>query len=183
MSTPYLGQISMFGGNFAPTGWALCNGQTLPISQYTALFSLLGTTYGGNGVSTFNLPNLQSRLPVHEGTGPGLSTYVLGQSAGTPTVTIDMTTMPMHTHTLNATQTLGTTGTIGNTVLPAQPAPTSKQPLFYAAPVAGQPPPVPVQLAGGSCGPAGGSQPHTNMMPSLCITFIIALSGIYPSRS
>ncbi len=183
MGTPYLGQISMFAGNFAPRGWAMCNGQLLNISQYSALYSLLGTYYGGDGVQTFALPNLISRLPVHIGTGLGLSTYVLGQSAGTDTVTITTQTMPTHTHTLNATQALGTTGTIATNLLPAQPTGPIVKPEFYAAAVTGQPPPVPQQMAGGACTPAGGSQPHNNMMPSLCITFIIALQGAYPSRS
>src|ERR1700693_2766888 len=103
MSNVFLGQISMFGGNFAPRGFALCNGQTLPITQNAALFSLLGTTYGGNGQTTFALPNLQSRLPVHQGQGPGLSNYVMGQTGGATAVTINSTTMPAHSHTFNAT--------------------------------------------------------------------------------
>jgi len=182
MGTPYLGQISMFGGNFAPSGWALCNGQTLNISQYTALYALLGTTYGGDGVSTFLLPNLQSRLPIHQGQGGGLSNYVLGQAAGVANVTIDNSTMPTHAHSLNATTAVATTGTIGSSVIPAQPT-GSKGPLFYAAPTQGQPPLTPQQMATGVCGVGGGSQPHNNMMPSLCISFIIALVGVFPSRS
>jgi microcystin-dependent protein len=183
MSTPFLGQISMFGGNFAPRGWAMCNGQLLNISQYTALYSLIGTTYGGNGTTNFALPNLVSRLPVHIGTGLGLSPYVLGQTGGADAVTITTATMPTHLHTLNATQALGSTGTIAANLLPAQPTGPIASPEFYAAPVSGQQPPTPQAMAGGACSMTGGSQPHTNMMPSLCITFIIALQGAYPSRS
>lgn len=183
MGTPFLGQITMFAGNFAIDGWAFCNGQTMPISQYTALYSLLGTTYGGDGISTFMLPNLQSRLPVSQGHGPGLSNYVLGQAAGTASVAVDTTTMPAHVHTLNATQALGNTVTIANNLLPAQPTGSATNPELYATQGSGQPPLTPVAMAAGACGPAGGSQPHNNMMPSLCITFIIALVGAYPSRS
>src|SRR5260370_29015169 len=106
---------------FAPKSWALCNGQTLPINQNQALFALLGTTYGGNGVNTFALPNLQPRLPIHQGQGSGLSPYTLGQTGGTQNVTIDQTTMPAHNHTLNATTAVATAATIGNTLLPAAP--------------------------------------------------------------
>jgi microcystin-dependent protein len=181
MATPYLGQISMFAGNFAPRNYSFCNGQQLAIQQYTALFSLLGTTYGGNGVSTFNLPNLISRLPVGQGTGTGLSNYQLGQVGGTDPVTITTQTMPLHTHTLNATTTQASTTAIGNTVLPGKPT-TPSDVYFYAFPVAGQPALTMVALAGGVVGNAGGNQPHTNLMPSLCITFIIAMQGVYPSR-
>lgn len=182
MGTPYLGQISMFGGNFAPTGWAMCNGQLMSISQNTALYSLLGTTYGGDGIQTFALPNLQSRLPVHVGTGPGLSPYVLGQNGGVSDVTITTQTMPAHTHALNATKTNATTNTISNSSLPGQPT-AGSTPRFYGNPQQGQPPLIPFSMASGAVGMAGGNQPHTNMMPSLCITFIIALQGVYPSRS
>jgi microcystin-dependent protein len=183
MGTPYLGQIATFGGNFAPSGWALCDGQLLSISQYTALYSLLGTYYGGNGTTNFALPNLISRLPVHIGTGLGLSQYVLGQSGGTGAVTLTTQTMPTHTHSLNATQALATSGTIATNLLPAQPTGPIANPEFYAAPVSGQPPPVPQTMAAGTCTMTGGNLPHTNMMPSLCVTFIIALVGAYPSRS
>jgi microcystin-dependent protein len=182
MGTPYLGQISMFGGIYAPANWAMCNGQLLSISQNTALYSLLGTAYGGDGVSTFGLPNLISRVPIHVGQGLGLSHYLLGQTGGADNVSLDMTTMPGHTHTLNATTANASTGTIGNTVIPAQPVATSG-PFFYASQGQGQPALVPKAMAAGACGPMGGSLPHTNMMPTLCITFIIALAGAYPSRS
>jgi microcystin-dependent protein len=182
MSTPYLGQISMFGGNYAPVNWAFCNGQIMAINQNQALFAVLGTTYGGNGVTTFALPNLISRLSVDQGTGPGLSTYALGQPGGAGTVTITPQTMPTHTHTLNATQTQATATSIGNTVLPGKPT-AGTSPEFYSFQPSGQPPLQMIALAAGAVGNTGGTQPHNNLMPSLCITFIIALQGIFPSRS
>lgn len=182
MTNVFLGQIDMFGGNFAPRGFAFCNGQLMSISQNSALFALIGTTYGGDGVTTFALPDLRSRLPVHQGQGPGLSNYNLGQSGGSSTVTIDNSTMPMHVHTLNATQTIANATTISNTVLPGQPT-NGSPPAFYAGPVSGQPPLTPHPMNAGACSTAGGSQPHSNLMPSLCVTFIIALQGIFPSRN
>ncbi|MBS0247528.1 MAG: phage tail protein [Proteobacteria bacterium] len=181
MSQPFVGQIDMFGGNFAPKGFAMCNGQIMSISQNQALFSLIGTYYGGNGVSTFALPDLQSRLPIHEGQGPGLSNYVIGQPGGTPQVTLNTSQIPQHMHMLNAAPATATATTIGSTVVPAT-ATGSGSPLFYCHPVTGQPAPSPKALATGVCGMAGQSQPHANLMPSLCITFIIALQGVFPSR-
>ena len=182
MSQVFIGQISMFGGNFAPRNFAFCNGQLLAISQNQALFSLLGTTYGGDGRTTFALPDLRSRLSVHVGQGPGLSNYTLGQTGGGAVETIIAATMPAHNHTLQATQTIATTATIGTSVLPGQPT-VGSPPGFYAVAQAGQPPLIPQQLDAATCSIAGGSQPHTNLMPSLCITFIIALQGIFPSRN
>ena len=186
MSNAFLGQITMFGGNFAPKGTALCNGQTLPINQNQALFSLLGTTYGGNGATTFQLPNLQSQLPIHQGQGTGLSNYALGQNGGTPSVTIDQSTMPQHNHAFNATTTPATAAAIANNLLPgaAPVAPAVPNWLLYAFnngnPVLNL---VPHPMGPGVAGTAGGSQPHTNLMPSLCISFIIYLQGIFPSRN
>jgi microcystin-dependent protein len=182
MSQPYVGQITMFGGNFAPRGYMFCNGQLVPIAQYQALFSLIGTNYGGNGTTNFALPNLQSCLSNHMGQGPGLANYDIGQTAGTETVTITTATMPQHSHLLLATTGPATTGTVGNTVVPATAA-GSKPPDFYAANISGQPVLQMVALNPTSCGPAGQSQPHDNLMPSLCITFIIAVTGIFPSRN
>jgi microcystin-dependent protein len=181
MSNVFLGQITMFGGNFAPRGFAFCNGQLLAIAQNQALFALLGTAYGGNGIQNFGLPNLQSSLAVDVGHGPGLSNYNLGQTGGTTSITITSATMPIHNHTLNATAGQASTASIGNTVIPGQP--TVAKAEFYAAQGQGQPPVDVNKLNSAVCGPAGGSQPHTNLMPSLCITFVIALQGIFPSRS
>ena len=131
MSTQYVAQISMFGGNFAPRQWALCNGQLMSIAQNQALFSLIGTTYGGDGIQTFALPNMVSRLSVHFGTGPGLSSYELGQTGGAPTVTISTATMPSHNHGLNAAKVNAATANITPTSLPAQP--TAGSPLAQPA--------------------------------------------------
>lgn len=182
MSQPYLGQITMFGGNFAPRGYALCDGQLLSINQYSALFSLIGTIYGGNGTTNFALPNLQSRLSNHMGRGPGLSLYALGQSAGEPAVTITSSTMPGHTHMLYASAGLANTGTVGSSVAPATST-GSHTAAFYATEKTGEPPLTKHAMAAAACNPSGGNLPHDNLMPSLCITFIIALQGIFPSRN
>jgi len=182
MSNVFLGQIMMFGGNFAPRTFAFCNGQLLSIAQNSALFALLGTTYGGDGVTTFALPNLQSRLPIHQGTGTGLSNYQLGQAAGSPEVTITQSTMPQHTHVLNASTTNATAVAISGTVVPGQPT-GSTAPLFYASQQPNQPAPVPQLMDPRACSIAGNGLPHSNLMPSLCISFVIALQGVFPSRN
>lgn len=182
MSNVFIGQIMMFGGNFAPRGFAFCNGQTLPISQYTALFSLLGTAYGGNGTTTFQLPNLQSQVPIHQGNGLGLSDYQIGQTGGTANVTLTGNEMAAHSHGLNATTATATVSAIGNTTLPGQPT-VGNPPHFYAAQPQGGPALNLYTFNPAVCGNAGGSQPHPNLMPTLCITFCIALEGIFPSRN
>jgi microcystin-dependent protein len=182
MAQSYLGQIVMAGFNFAPRGYALCNGQTLSIQQNTALFSLLGTTYGGNGTSTFALPNLQSQFPVHQGQGPGLSPYVIGQTSGTTSVTLNTQEIPSHNHAFVATTASATTAVIASNSLLATPTAASAT-LYAVSQSAPNPPLVAQQMAPNSCGVAGGSQPHNNLMPSLCITFAIALAGVFPSRN
>jgi microcystin-dependent protein len=180
MSNAFTGQITMFGGNFAPRGFAFCNGQLMPISQNPALFSLIGTIYGGDGKTTFALPNLQSRLPMHQGQGPGLTNRQIGQASGTNEVTLQVNAMPAHDHALNATTATATDNTIAGNLLPGQPT-VGNPPAFYAI----EDPNSPLnrfKLAGNS-GSAGGSQPHTNKMPSLCISFVICLSGIFPSKN
>lgn len=181
MSEYYVGEIRMFGGNFAPQNWALCNGQLLSISQNDTLFSLIGTTFGGDGVSTFALPNLQGRIGVGQGQGPGLSNRVLGQTAGSEEVMLTTPTMPGHSHMLMATLTDVNSASVGSGVLPGKP--TVANAHFYTIPVQGSPDPVPKELAVGACTNSGGNQLHDNIMPSLCVTFIIALYGIYPSRN
>lgn len=176
MADQFVSEIRMFAGNFAPTGWALCNGQILPISQNTALFSLLGTTYGGNGVSTFALPNLQGSAPLGAGQGPGLSQRILGETGGQQAVTLINSQMPAHSHTAMAS-------TAGGVDSPAGAAwgesKLGKTPLnTYAASGANNVPMSPQALAG-----AGGSLPHNNLPPYQCLTFIIALQGIFPPRS
>lgn len=173
MSEPFLGQIMTAGFNFAPRGWAFCNGQILSIQQNTALFSLLGTTYGGNGVSTFALPNLQSRVPVHVGQGPGLTARVLGELGGEEKHTLLVPEMPMHNHLANAAQSAnqslptgfiwGGDGT-GTLATFSNGAPDST-------------------LSPQAIGISGGSQPHNNLQPYLAFNFCIALSGVFPSRN
>lgn len=177
MSDQFLAEIRIFAGNFAPTGWAMCNGQVLPISQNTALFSLVGTYYGGNGTSNFSLPNLQSSAPLGSGQGPGLTQRFIGETAGEPTVTLLNTEMPSHSHQANAC-------TSGGVDSPANAlwgeSKLGKTPLnVYAPSTAG----TNVQMNPLALSPAGGSQPHNNLPPYLCLNFIIALQGIFPSRS
>jgi len=169
---PFVAEIRIFAGNFAPTGWALCNGQLLPISQNTALFSLLGTTYGGNGTSNFALPNLQGCIPIQSGQGPGLSFYDLGESAGVETVMLLPSEMPAHNHALEALDAPGPLSSPAGNVLARSAAGSA----LYAAP-----PNSPMNAA--SLDPAGGGQPHNNMQPYLAFTYIIAMQGVYPARS
>jgi microcystin-dependent protein len=177
MSTPYIGEIRMFafGTRGAPNNWQACDGTLLPISQYDALFALIGTTYGGDGQTTFAVPDLRGRVPIHQGTGPGLSTYVIGQRAGTETVTVLPTQMPAHTHTAVATTATGTTGTVGNTVLPG----TVNADTMYITDITGL---TAFTLAPQSVTQAGGSQPHENCMPTLTVQYCIATAGIFPSQ-
>ena len=181
MSSPYMAQILMFSGNFAPKNYLMCNGQLLPINQYQALFALLGTTYGGNGVSNFALPNLQSSLPVSWGQGNGLSFYNLGQTGGTPSVTLNQSTVPPHTHAFNTCNSAAATNskTISGNV-PGTPSVSGA--AFYATPP-GNPPIIPTALGAQSCSTIGSNQAHTNLMPSLCVTFAIAIAGVFPSRN
>jgi microcystin-dependent protein len=164
-----LAEIRMFGFNFAPTGWAQCNGQLLPISQNTALFALLGTVYGGDGKSTFALPDLQSSTTVHRGQGQGLSEYFLGQQGGAPFVTLLESEMPVHSHAYGVTEEAGASNNPGNNAPGAGSA-------IYATPAAV------TQMAAQTLMPAGGSLPHNNMMPYLVVNFCIAMQGIFPQR-
>jgi microcystin-dependent protein len=166
MSTPYIGEIRIFAGNFAPVGWLLCQGQLLPISQYDVLFNLIGTTYGGDGQNTFALPNLASRIPYHQGSG-----YALGQMGGVETVTLTQSQLPVHTHTANANTTTADQNLPGGNVWGAGSL------VAYSD----QPPTV--TMSPSALLPSGGSQPHDNMPPFLCLNFIIATEGIYPSPS
>jgi microcystin-dependent protein len=183
MSQPFIGEIRMFGGNFAPRGWALCNGQTLSINQYTALFSLLGTTYGGNGTTTFMLPNLQGQVPMNWGASPYGTQYTVGETGGSANVTLTAGQMPQHSH---QTQ-IGVSNAAGNVTDPtnAVPAqintgqvrtPTTSAFGYSSSAATGQ-------MATSAVTTTGGNQPHSNMQPYLCVTFIIALEGIFPSRN
>jgi microcystin-dependent protein len=171
MSDPFIAQIVMFGGNFAPRGWALCDGQLLPIAQNTALFSILGTTYGGDGRTTFGLPDLRGRVPVHPGNGPGLSPYQLGQRGGTESVTLNTTQIPPHSHALSAK---------GNPANDTNPAGKALGRAAEDTYVSGG---TPVPMDSASIGQAGGGQSHTNIQPYQTVNYIIALVGVFPSRN
>lgn len=180
MSEPFLGQITLYPYNFAPNGWADCAGQILPISQYTALFSLLGTQFGGNGTSNFALPNLQGSVPVGQGQLTGGSNYVMGETGGAEGVTIITGTMPAHTHPLAATTAKGTgntpSGTLFSDSLEGNPATGHKGDIYNAAS-------PDTALTGASVSRTGGNQPHNNLQPFLALRYCIALVGVYPSRS
>lgn len=173
MPEPYVGEIRMFGGNFAPNGWMFCEGQSLPISENEVLFQLIGTTYGGDGQETFNLPNLASRVPIHMGTGPDGTTYQLGEMAGTEQETLTTQQIPNHTHPFTGSTANGTIVNPGGNVLAASTS--SVQPLIQD--VADTP------LNAQCITPVGGSQPHENTQPFLCINFIISLFGVFPSQT
>ena len=178
MSNPFLAEIRMFTGNFAPKGWAQCNGQLLPISQNTALFSLLGTFYGGDGKSTFGLPNLQGSAPMHPGQGPGLSLHDLGETGGESAVTLLQTEMPAHSHAANCLSTAGDSNAPnGNTWAATAGTGRGGGPPNYST--AGPTTP----MSAGATSLSGSSQPHNNMSPYLAVTFIIALQGVFPPRS
>ncbi|MES3151816.1 phage tail protein [Sphingomonas faeni] len=180
MSDAFLGEIRMFGGSYAPVNWALCNGGTLQISDNDALFSLLGTTYGGDGVSTFMLPDLRGRLPIHQGGGPGLTPRVIGTVGGTETVTLTIPTIPGHIHSVVASTSPGTLDGPTPTALPATPT-GGVSPFLYVVP--GSSTVVPGPMAPSSIGAIGSNMPHSNLMPSQCVTFIIAVGGLFPSRN
>jgi microcystin-dependent protein len=169
MPEPYVGEIRMFAGSFAPNGWMLCEGQTLPISENEVLFQLIGTTYGGDGQSTFNLPNLASRVPVHMGTGPDGITYQIGQAAGTEQETLTVQQIPGHTHPMTASANTAS-GLSPNNAVTGE----SNSVTLY------RPGPATVALANSAIGPVGGSQPHENTQPFLVINFIISLFGVFP---
>ena len=174
MAQPYVGEIRMFAGNFAPSGWMFCEGQPLPISENEVLFTLIGTTYGGDGEETFNLPNLASRIPLHMGTGPDGTTYQIGEMAGVESVTLTTQQIPSHTHQLTAS---GTQATFTN---PANNVP-AKAPILATQTYGTDNPPD--TLNTGTIGPAGGNQPHENTQPFLCINFIISLFGVFPTQT
>lgn len=172
MSEPFIGEIKMFAGNFAPRGWALCNGQLMSIAQNTALFSLLGTTYGGDGRVTFGLPDFQSRIPIGFQQGPGLSDYPLGEMAGVETVTLLSTEMPLHSHVPQALTAPGSDSSPQNNVWAAS---SNRDAQYTGTPN--------VRMNLNALPLAGGGQPHNNEQPYLVVTFIIALMGIFPQRS
>lgn len=171
--TAYVGEIRMFAGNFAPAGWALCQGQQLAISENDVLFQLIGTTYGGDGQSTFNLPNLASRVPVHMGTAPSGNPYVIGEIAGVESVPLTVQQIPAHNHPFTGSTSNGTSTNPGGAVIGGSLS--SVQPFIQDS--------VTDAMAASAIGPAGGSQAHENIQPYLCINFIISLFGIFPSQN
>jgi microcystin-dependent protein len=167
MGQPFVGEIRMFAGNFAPAGWAFCAGQTLPISENEVLFQLIGTTYGGDGQSTFNLPDLQGRLPIHMGNG-----FIQAETGGAEEITLTVNQIPAHSHPLIATTAVGTAASPQGSVLAA----SGSSNVYRPGPGAGA-------LAPEAVGSAGGSQPHSNLQPYLGLNFIISLFGIFPSQT
>ena len=166
MAQPYVGEIRMFGGNFAPANWFFCEGQTLPISEYDTLFTLIGTSYGGDGQETFNLPDLRGRIPMHQGNG-----FILAENGGVEEVTLTQAQTPVHNHAFLADTGAGSTPTpSGNVLLAASP----NVDLFRQFPPS-------AAMSPQAIGPAGGSQPHTNFQPYLCVNFILSLFGLFPS--
>ena len=180
-SAQYIGQIVLFAGNFAPTGWAFCDGSILPILQNQALYSILGTTYGGNGTSTFALPDLRGKVPVGQGQGPTLSKYNLGQSGGVASVNLSVTEMPAHTHVMNNLPiNCDNTTATSNSPVDAVPAIITNGTKSYSTTKNAL-----MHTSVGNVGilPAGGSQPHNNIKPTIAINYIIALQGLYPPRN
>lgn len=185
---PFLGQIMLFAGNFEPRGWAFCNGQLLSIAQHTALFSILGTTYGGDGRTTFALPDLRGRVAVHEGDGPGLSSYRLGQKGGVENVTLNATQIPNHSHTagsvsLPVSSNEATSSNPADNVLASAMTSISRETTVSTNVYADAGMANGNMKTAGSTDATGGSQSHTNVQPYLATNYIIALQGIFPSRN
>jgi microcystin-dependent protein len=173
MSAPYVGEIRIFAGNFAPAGWMLCQGQLLSIAENEVLFTLIGTTYGGDGQSTFALPNLASRIPTHQGTGPGLSNQIIGQEGGNETITLTAGQMPVHNHAAICSNTGANQASPGGNFWSTDPGGNT---AAYSN-AAGS------QMAPAAVGNTGGGQPHDNLQPFVVINYIISLFGIFPSQS
>jgi microcystin-dependent protein len=167
MAQPYVGEVRMFAGNFAPAGWMFCEGQLLPISEYETLFNLIGTTYGGDGQSTFALPDLRGRIPLHMGNG-----FTLAETGGAETITLTVPQIPAHSHPYLATTNVGSQVNLNGQVVAQSP-----QIKMYIEDVPDG------TMAAGAIGSTGGSQPHDNFMPYLCVDFIISLFGIFPSQT
>lgn len=174
MADPFVAEIRIFPFNFAPRGWAFCDGQLLPLSQNTALFSLLGTTYGGNGTSNFALPDMQGRASMQPGQGPGLSLHDLGETGGSETVTLLESEIPSHSHGVNVANEGATANTTSGNLMAR---PFGRGNNLYTTVNTGL-----VAMNANACAPAGGGQPHKNMMPYLTLSYCIALQGVFPPR-
>ena len=172
MPEPFVGEIRMFAGNFAPNGWMFCEGQQLAIAENEVLFQLIGTTYGGDGEETFNLPNLASRIPIHMGAGPDGTTYTIGEAAGTESVTLTTQQIPIHNHAYLASTAVANSNAPANQVI----AQSTQRAVYFEATTTNN-------LAPSSITPVGGSQPHENCQPFLCINFIISLFGVFPQQT
>ena len=175
MGQPYVGEIRMFGGNFAPAGWMFCEGQLLPIAENETLFNLIGTTYGGDGESTFQLPDLRGRLPIHFGSADSGSTYTVGEFGGTEEVTLGIPQIPVHNHALLGSTNAATTNQLGTNVPATMLAAGTSSAYGTDAPFG--------TISPDTVSPVGGSQPHSNFQPYLCVNFIISLFGIFPSQT
>jgi microcystin-dependent protein len=175
MSTPFVGEIRMFGFSRTPSGWQACDGSLLPISEYEVLFTLLGTTYGGDGQNTFAVPDMRGRLPIHQGRGPGLSNYVIGQVSGSESVTLNTNQMPSHSHVMVATTAAASAPAPGPTRLTG----AVSNDTLYATELTGA---TPITMSTLSTSAVGGNQPHENCMPTLTVQYCIAWAGIYPSQ-
>ena len=173
MSDPFIGQIILFGGNFAPLGWAFCDGSLQSIANYNALFALIGTTYGGDGQNTFALPDLRSRIPIHQGQGNGLSNYVMGQAAGVETVILTGQQMPLHTHGVLSNSATANSDDPSNNFLAEQPGL-----LQYIAGASAN-----ATMKSNAISSSPGGQPHNNIMPVLTLNYVIALEGIFPTQN
>ncbi len=179
MSSPYVGEIRAFGFSFAPSGWAFCNGQPMSIANFQTLYAVIGTIYGGDGINTFNLPNLQGYVPMHWGTGPGGFNTTIGQVQGTPTVTLTVPQTPQHTHVITA-QDVPSGGVVEKTPTPSTTtwlAPSRPDGIYNYTPT------ITTAFAPNAITPVGGSQPHENMQPYLALNFCISLFGVFPSRN
>ncbi len=173
MSTPFVGEIRMFAGSFAPQDWMFCEGQLLPISENETLFTLIGTTYGGDGQQTFALPDLRGRVPIHMGNGAGLSNRIIGEMSGVETVTLNTNQIPAHSHTFLGTSSTASATSPANNVVAAPSSVDLYRPTAVPA----------AAMAANALGVQGGSQPHENMQPFLCVSFIISLFGIFPNQN
>lgn len=181
MSDPFVGEIRLFGGNYAPAGWALCNGSLLAISEFETLYTLIGTTYGGDGVNTFGLPSLAGRVPLGQGTGPGLTARSMGETGGEEQHSLNSAELASHTHGVVAATVAGSlTGPTSDAITATPTGGTAKNSMYVTQGTSAM---VTAAMSTGAVKPFGGSQPHENMMPTLCVNYIISLYGIYPTQN